>query len=119
MTPGEGDVSDSRRMCESAREAHASIPTTILLHALDSLSLGVVLFGEDRKIIFCNQRYREIYGFSVDDVKPGTPTSRLIQRRLELGLRVQSDADQYVRERTTQPITATDAIHEFADGRVI
>jgi hypothetical protein len=29
---------------------------------------------------------------------------------------VQSDAEQDIRERMTQPITATDAIHHCADG---
>jgi diguanylate cyclase (GGDEF)-like protein len=87
--------------------------------ALNNLPQGLVLFDEKREVVFCNDRYREIYGLAPDQVRPGTPTSVLIRRRLELGLKVHSDPDEYVRERVTKAVTASSAIQEFADGRVI
>lgn len=95
------------------------IETAVFEEALNSLSQGVVLFDEKRDVVFCNTRYMEIYGLTPDQVAPGTPTSRLIKRRLELGLKVPYDPDEYVRDRMSKPIAEASAVHEFADGRII
>jgi PAS domain S-box-containing protein len=86
---------------------------------IDNLSQGLVVFDKDRKVVICNKRYREIYGLTAEQVAPGTPTSHLIRRRLELGLKVQDNPADYVRERTSGDVKASKAIQEFADGRVI
>jgi len=91
----------------------------LLEKALDGLSLGIVLFDSKRKVVFCNSRYREIYALRPDQVRPGTPIGCLVRRRLELGLKVPIDAEQYVRERVARPVTASRAVQEFADGRII
>ena len=59
-----------------------------LEEAINNLSLGIVVFDEKREVVFCNERYREMYGLSPEQVKPGTPTSELIRHRLDLGLKV-------------------------------
>ena len=46
--------------------------------AINNLSLGIVVFDEKREVVFCNERYREMYGLSPEQVKPGTPTRELI-----------------------------------------
>ena len=61
-----------------------------LEEAINHLSLGIVVFDEKREVVFCNERYREMYGLSPEQVKPGTPTSELIRHRLKLGLKVRS-----------------------------
>ena len=86
---------------------------------IDNLSLGLVVFDKDRKVVICNKRYREIYGLTAEQVAPETPTSQLIKRRLELGLKVPDSPTDYVRERTSGEVKASNAIQEFADGRVI
>jgi len=86
---------------------------------IDNLSQGLVVFDKDRKVVICNKRYREIYGLTAEQVAPGTPTSELIKRRLELGLQVPDNPTDYVRGRTSGDVKASNAIQEFADGRVI
>ena len=87
--------------------------------ALNNMSQGLVLFDANRRVLICNRRYREIYGLTPEQVKPGTPTAELIQHRLALGLKVQSEHSDYVRSRIDGPVTPSNAFHEFADGRTI
>jgi diguanylate cyclase (GGDEF)-like protein len=90
-----------------------------LEEAINHLSLGIVIFDEKREVIFCNGRYREMYGLSPEQVKPGTPTSELIRHRLSLGLKVQVAPDEYIRERVGRDIALDTTVQKFADGRII
>ena len=90
-----------------------------LEEAINHLSLGIVLFSEKREVIFCNKRYAEMYGFTDEQVKPGTPTSELIRHRLKLGLKVSEAPDDYVRARVGQNIALDTTVQQFTDGRII
>jgi diguanylate cyclase (GGDEF)-like protein len=94
-------------------------PASLLEAAINHLSLGLIIFDAKREVVFCNERYREIYGLSSEQVKPGTPTSELIRHRLKLGLKVRSKPEDYVRQRVEGAVTADTAVHEFTDGRFI
>ncbi len=98
------------------RSAHLSAR---LEEAINHLSLGIVIFDEKREVVFCNERYREMYGLSPEQVKPGTPTSELIRHRLDLGLKVQVAPDDYIRERVGRDIALDTTVQKFADGRII
>jgi diguanylate cyclase (GGDEF)-like protein len=91
----------------------------LLEDAIDKLSLGIVIFDHKREVVFCNKRYMEIYGLTPEQVKPGTPTSDLIQHRLNLGLKVQETPEDYIRQRVATPVAPFNAIQEFVDGRII
>ena len=90
-----------------------------LEEAINNLSLGIVIFDEKREVVFCNERYREMYGLSPEQVKPGTPTRELIRHRLNLGLKVQIAPDDYIRERVGRDIALDTTVQEFTDGRII
>jgi diguanylate cyclase (GGDEF)-like protein len=94
-------------------------PIRILQEAINHLSLGVIIFDGRRELVFCNKRYMEIYGLSAEQVKPGTPTSELIRHRLNLGLKVLAQPDEYIRQRVGNAVVAGTSIEEFTDGRVI
>src|SRR5215211_4415016 len=98
------------------RSAHLSAR---LEEAINHISLGIVIFDEKREVTFSNGRYREMYGLSPEQVKPGTPTSELIRHRLNLGLKVQLAADDYIRERVGCDIALDTTVQEFTDGRII
>ena len=91
----------------------------LIEEAFNNLSLGIVIFDGKREVVFCNPRYREIYGLSAEQVKRGTPTSDLIRHRLNLGLKVEKNPDDYIRERVGKPVAQREAVQEFADGRII
>ena len=90
-----------------------------LEEAINNLSLGIVVFDEKREVVFCNARYREMYGLSPEHVKPGTPTRELIQHRLKLGLKVQVAPDDYIRARVGRDIALDTTVQEFTDGRIV
>jgi diguanylate cyclase (GGDEF)-like protein/PAS domain S-box-containing protein len=90
-----------------------------LEEAIDHLSLGIVIFDEKREVVYCNARYRELYGLSPEQVKPGTPTRELIRHRLNLGLKVPLEPDEYIRERLGRDIALDTTVQEFTDGRII
>ncbi|MDE5456071.1 EAL domain-containing protein [Bradyrhizobium sp. CSA112] len=98
------------------RSAHLSAR---LEEAINHLSLGIVIFDEKREVVFCNGRYREMYGLSPEQVKPGTPTLELIRHRLKLGLKLQAEPDDYIRERIGRDIALDTTVQEFTDGRII
>ena len=90
-----------------------------LEEAIHHLSLGIVIFDEKREVVFCSARYRQMYGLSPEQVKPGTPTSDLIRHRLDLGLKVKVAPDDYIRQRVGRDIALDTTVQEFSDGRII
>ena len=90
-----------------------------LEEAINHLSLGIVIFDEKREVVFCNERYREMYALSPEQVKPGTPTHELIRHRLDLGLKVPGAPDDYIRQRVGRDIALDTTVQKFADGRII
>jgi len=91
----------------------------LLEQAVDHLSLGLVVFDGKCELVFANQRYMEIYRLSSEQVKPGTPIGELIRHRLNLGLKIRSSPDEYIRKRLDNITDRSTIIQEFADGRVI
>src|SRR5262245_19282030 len=104
---------------QPASEAEAASAQERLEEAIHNLSLGIVIFDANRKVVFGNRRYMEMYGLSPEHVKPGTPTSALIQHRLNLGLKVRVSHDEYIRERVGRDIALDTTVQEFTDGRII
>jgi diguanylate cyclase (GGDEF)-like protein len=95
-------------------------PGRLLENAINHLSLGLVIFDSQRKVVFCNQRYADIYGLSSEQIQPGTPVSELIQRRLDMGgHNGLSDPDAYVRDRFRDAVVPDTTVQKFADGRTI
>ena len=104
---------------ERAIDPEPAGASRLLEQAIHNLALGLIIFDNKREVVFCNKRYIEIYGLSSEQVKPGTPTSTLIQHRLNLGLKVRSKPDQHIRERVGNAGVARTTVHESTDGRII
>jgi diguanylate cyclase (GGDEF)-like protein len=106
-------------LAERAADQEPAHPASLFEEALNNLSLGLIIFDKDRKVVFCNTRYMEIYRLAPEQVKPGTRVGDLIQHRLNLGLKVLSQPDEYIRERTGNAVMPATAVQEFNDGRII
>lgn len=110
------------RMAESDQETagvDALALGELLTCATNNLWLGIILFSSDRKVIFCNPRYREMYALSPEQVRPGTPIKDLIAHRLKLGLNIRGEAGAYIRARTEGSIASEKTVQQFADGKII
>jgi diguanylate cyclase (GGDEF)-like protein len=104
---------------ERAIDPEPAPPSRLLEKAINNLSLGLVIFDKQREVVFCNKRYMEIYGLSSEQVQPGTPLNKLIQRRLDMGHKAPSNSDAYIRERFRDAAAPTATLQEFSDGRTI
>jgi diguanylate cyclase (GGDEF)-like protein/PAS domain S-box-containing protein len=69
--------------------------------ALNSLSHGVVMTDPKMRIVYCNDRYLEIYGLTRADLAPGMTGPQLLEIRRERGTLDCSVADYY--ERSARP----------------
>ena len=71
----------------------------LLRTVLNNMSQGVLMFDSETRLIFCNNRYIELYELSPEIVKPGCLLRDLLRHRSELGT-FSGDVDEYVARLT-------------------
>jgi len=86
---------------------------------LNNMSLGVLMFDKDARLVFCNQRYIKMYGLSPSVVMPGCGLRELLRHRAAVGS-LDAGADEYVAELLEEVAAGkpTSAIVRSADNRV-
>ncbi|SFH88721.1 PAS domain S-box-containing protein/diguanylate cyclase (GGDEF) domain-containing protein [Bradyrhizobium sp. Gha] len=82
--------------------------------AMNNLNQGVVMTDAQRRIIFCNDRYLEIYGLTRSDLWTGMTGYDILALRRKRGVLGVSDDDFY--EKAASP---NGLITELPDGRAI
>jgi diguanylate cyclase (GGDEF)-like protein len=83
--------------------------------ALNNMSQGLCMFDARQRIVVSNQRFREIYGFGPDQVKPGTTVRQLLEYRIANGSYFGPAPDEYLRTNLKRPSD----METLRDGRVI
>ena len=53
--------------------------------ALDNMAQGLCMFDEAGRVLVCNRRYLDIYGFSAEVIKPGVSMRALLEHSLSVG----------------------------------
>jgi len=71
--------------------------TAYVSSALNSLSHGVVMTDPKMRIVYCNDRYFEIYGLDRSDLKPGMTGPELLALRRSRGA-LEIDVDDFYRK---------------------
>ncbi|THD57281.1 MAG: EAL domain-containing protein [Bradyrhizobium sp.] len=104
---------------ERATDPEPAHPSGLLEAAVNNLALGLMIYDGNDELVFCNKRYMEIYGLAPEQVRPGTPIKKLIQHRLNLGLKAPSKPDEDIRDLIGSGVVRGTAVQEFADGRII
>jgi diguanylate cyclase (GGDEF)-like protein/PAS domain S-box-containing protein len=87
---------------------------------LNNMAHGVLMFDTQARLIFCNDRYVEMYGLAPDRVRPGVTLRELLQHRIAAGT-FTGDPDEYVANLLAvmaKGKIASDIV-KLADGRVI
>ncbi len=82
--------------------------------AMNNLNQGVVMTDSQRRVIFCNDRYLEIYGLARSDLWTGMTGYDILELRRQRGVLGVSDDDFY--EKAASP---NGLITELPDGRAI
>jgi diguanylate cyclase (GGDEF)-like protein/PAS domain S-box-containing protein len=101
---------------QALQESKAQL--TQILDAADTLESGVVLYGPDDRLVFCNRRFREIYSEIADLLVPGTPYSDIARAyfRREFNSRTDLDEEAYVRARVENHLYPDEGDYEFLQG---
>ncbi len=90
----------------------------LLQTVLNNMSQGVLLFDAEMRLIFCNERYAEMYGLLPDVARPGCFLRDLINLRMQSGTFAE-DPDEYIgtlKEHVADGKTFTKVI-SLPDGR--
>jgi methyl-accepting chemotaxis protein len=86
--------------------------------AFDHMSQGLGMFDSTGRLLLINNRYREMYGLSAEQAKPGDTVRELFQQRVKVGT-FTGDVDKYVDNvmRHFARGENVDRIIETPDGR--
>jgi diguanylate cyclase (GGDEF)-like protein/PAS domain S-box-containing protein len=82
--------------------------------ALNNLSHGVVMSDAQQRIVFCNNRYLEIYGLSRSDISRNMSGRDLLELRRKRGL-IDASAEDYFKYASAPE----GVVNELPDGRFI
>ena len=104
----------------SARQRSLATKDQMLLDTvLNNMCQGVLLFDSDAHMVFCNQRYIEMYGLSPELVVPGCGLRELLNHQKAVGTFC-GDEESYIVELLDDLAQgkASNAVAKAADGRV-
>lgn len=83
--------------------------------ALSNMSQGICLFDAGKKLVISNPRYREIYGLSEQQSRPGTSLGQILQHSFDLGDKL----DNPIEEGPEFDEGRARNIFRLHDGRII
>lgn len=88
--------------------------------ALDNMSQGLAMFGSAGRLVVCNDRYRQMYNFPPDLIRPGCSVLDLLKYRFAKGT-FSCDPEEYVRGLLADIAQGKMARHavEADDGRIV
>src|SRR5208283_779086 len=104
----------------SARQRSPSTKDQMLLDTvLNNMCQGVLMFDNDAHMVFCNQRYIEMYGLSPELVVPGCGLRELLDHQRAVGTFC-GDEESYIVELldVLAQGKASNAVAKATDGRV-
>jgi diguanylate cyclase (GGDEF)-like protein/PAS domain S-box-containing protein len=106
-------IASLQQRLEEAEGNHAR-----MVEAFEHLESGVILYGSDDRIVFCNRRFREIYREVVDLLVPGTLYADVARTFYQRGYehRTNLDEESYVRARLEKHLDPDDADYEYLLG---
>ncbi|MEP3122127.1 MAG: PAS domain S-box protein [Nisaea sp.] len=106
------DVSDNTVLAERARSAEQK-----LLHAVDVLHDGFVIYDSDDRLVVCNQRYRDLYPKSAHAMIPGATFSDVIRAGLDAGEYTHAIGreEEWFKERLAKHLTSDQEIEQLLD----
>src|SRR5262249_8471924 len=64
--------------------------------ALSSMPNGLCMFDREKRIAISNARYREMYGLTEEEVRPGTPLRQILETHLRNGETSELGIDGYI-----------------------
>lgn len=73
-----GTLEDLRAECEALRkQLNAARDGAIFGEALEAVSEAIVIYDADGRLVTCNRNFRELYGYSEEEARPGVHFAEL------------------------------------------
>ena len=106
-------IADLQLRLEAALGNH-----TRMVEAFEHLESGIVLYGPDDRIVFCNRRFRDIYIEVADILVPGTLYADVARAFYQRGFehRTNLDEENYVRARVEKHLDPDEGDYEYLLG---
>ena len=121
--PGGGFVTTYTDITARKRaEAEADRSASLLKGAMEAIDEGFVLYDPDDKLVFCNERYRQIYANVAHLMVPGVRFEELVRKGAELGHYADAigRVDDWVAERMSAHLKADSTlIQKHSGGRTL
>lgn len=111
-----------RRELDLRTAAHAIEAANMHFNtALENMTQGLCMFDRGNRLIVANKRYRDLYGFSADVVKPGVTLREIMMYSVSLGNYTPEEAERALAEREARAtLTERSTVKQrLKDGRVI
>lgn len=88
--------------------------------AINNMSQGLCFFDGHERLIVCNRRYAEMYGLSLDILRPGMTLREIVDLRFEVGSCPAMSREDYLAWRNSIAICdrPSDTATELANGRI-
>jgi PAS domain S-box-containing protein len=109
------DITELKRAEQAAADAQA-----LLTDAIDHISEGFVLYDPDDRLVLCNKTFREIWGYSETEARPGVHWDELDRLDVERGTAIDEGggSEAYERRRVEWRRQRQRSIEvQFTDGR--
>ena len=87
----------------------------LLSVALSNMPNGLCMWDKEQRLVISNGRYREMYGLTPEQAKPGISLRQILETHLANGESSKLDIDEYIKVVITQ----TAQTHVLADGRTV
>lgn len=83
--------------------------------ALSNMPDGLCMWDKNQRLVISNDRYREMYGLTHEQVKPGVSVRQILETHLAKGESSELNLDEYIEAVVTQ----TTQTQVLADGRTV
>jgi PAS domain S-box-containing protein len=80
-------------------EGRAKAVEQRLRDAIESSSEGFVVYDPEDKLVLCNKKWMDLYGYTEDRVHPGVPYEDLVRLDIELGAIAEDEKQDYLQQR--------------------
>lgn len=111
------DITDMERAEAAVRDKAAELARINMRFeaALTHMSQGICLFDANRTLVICNQRFRDMYNFTPEQVGPGTSLETILRLLAANG----ETSKQPIKELLQTLPGKLEEILRLADGRVV
>ncbi len=99
------------------RELHTR--NSMLDILLDNMSQGLCLFDPKQTVVIANRQFAELYGLTMDHVRPGAKLRDILEARAATGIYGDMDTGQFVERGLASFNQKVSSVIKLADGRSI